>query len=165
MEIINRVANSSLEVFDLEDYYVNGERVLIDVSQWLFEGFILKEKDFREALSNFDWSIYQNKLVALHCATDAILPAWAFMLVSSYVSKEAKKVVHGSLADLEMALYYSALETIDFSVYQNKPVIIKGCSKKPVPQQAYSWVLQKLQPFAKSIMYGEACSAVPIYKK
>lgn len=165
MEIVNRVANSSLEVFDLEDYYVNGERVLIDVSQWLYEGLILKEKDFREALNQFDWSIYQNKLVALNCSTDAILPAWAFMLVSSYVSKVAKKVVHGSIADLEMALYYSALESIDFGVYQDKPVIIKGCSKKPVPQQAYSWALQKLQPVAKSIMYGEACSAVPIYKK
>ena len=119
------------------------------------------KRAYRRPLSTTE----ENKLVALHCATDAILPAWAFMLVSSYVSKEAKKVVHGSLADLEMALYYSALETIDFSVYQNKPVIIKGCSKKPVPESAYIMAVQKLQPFAKSIMYGEACSAVPLYKE
>lgn len=163
-EIVNRVANSALEVFDLEDYYTEGQRVTLDISQWLSGGFILKEKDFRESLENTNWAVYQHKLVAVYCSTDAIVPAWAFMLVASYVAKEAKFVMHGSLHELEMALYHIALEKIDFSTYKDKPTIVKGCSKKVIPQQVYSLALQKLQPIAKSIMYGEACSAVPIYK-
>ena len=164
-EIINKVAESSLVVFDLEDYYTEGQRVTLDVSQWLFEGFILKEKDFREQLKAFDWSMYQNKLVAITCNTDAILPAWTFMLVASYVQTVTKSFVHGSIRDLDMALYHQALSKIDFTVYQDKPLIVKGCSKKVIPQEVYSLALQKLQPYAKSIMYGEACSAVPIFKK
>ncbi len=164
-EIINRVANSALEVFDLEDYYPNGIRTQIDISQWLLEGFLLKEKDFREALKNHDWSKYQNHLVAIHCATDAIVPAWATILVTTYLVPFAKKVVSGNLNDLETAMYQEILPRLDYSKYQDKPVIIKGCSKKPVPVSAYIMAVQKLQPFAKSIMYGEACSAVPLFKK
>jgi hypothetical protein len=164
-EIINRVANSALEVFDLEDYYPNGIRTQIDISQWLLEGFLLKEKDFREALKNHDWSKYQNHLVAIHCATDAIVPAWATILVTTYLVPFAKKVVSGNLNDLETAMYQEILPTLDYSKHQDKPVIIKGCSKKPVPVSAYIMAVQKLQPFAKSIMYGEACSAVPLFKK
>jgi hypothetical protein len=164
-EIINKVANSVLEVFDLEDYYPNGIRTQIDISQWLLEGFLLKEKDFREALKNHDWSQYQNHLVAIHCATDAIVPAWATILVTTYLAPFAKKVVSGNFNDLETALYQEILPTLDYSQYQDKPVIIKGCSKKPVPESAYIMAVQKLQPFAKSIMYGEACSAVPLFKK
>jgi hypothetical protein len=164
-EIINRVANSVLEVFDLEDYYPNGIRTQIDISQWLLEGFLLKEKDFREALKNHDWTQYQNHFVAIHCATDAIVPAWANILVATYVAPFAKKVVSGNLNDLETALYQEILPTLDYSQYQDKPVIIKGCSKKPVPESAYILAVQKLQPVAKSIMYGEACSAVPLFKK
>lgn len=164
-EIVNKVAESSLEIFDLEDYYVSGNRVTLDISQWLFEGFVLKEKEFRQQLKDFDWSIYKNSLVAITCSTDAILPAWTFMLVASHVLAVAKNCVHGSIHDLDMALYQQTLAEIDFSVYQDKPVIIKGCSDKDIPQEIYSLALQKLQPFARSIMYGEACSAVPIFKK
>lgn len=164
-EIINRVANSVLEVFDLEDYYPKGIRTQIDISQWLLEGFLLKEKDFREALKNHDWSQYQNHFVAIHCSTDAIVPAWATILVTTYVAPFAQKVVSGNLVDLETALYQEILPKLDYSPYQDKPVIIKGCSKKPVPESAYIMAVQKLQPIAKSIMYGEACSAVPLYKK
>jgi hypothetical protein len=164
-EIINRVANSALEVFDLEDYYPNGTRTQIDLAQWLLEGFLLKEKDFREALKNHDWTQYQNHFVAIHCSTDAIVPAWATILVTTYLTPFAKKVVLGTIADLNTALYQEILPTLDYSVYQDKPVIIKGCSKKPVPESAYIMAVQKLQPFAKSIMYGEACSTVPLYKK
>lgn len=163
-EIINKVASSSLVVFDLEDYYQNGVRSQINISQWLIEGFLLKEKDFREALKNYDWSQYQNHFVAIFCSTDAILPAWASILVASYVAPFAKKVVLGSLSDLETSIYESELAKIDFSTYQDKPVILKGCSKKPVPDTAYILAIQQLQKHAKSIMYGEACSAVPIYK-
>lgn len=163
-EIVNKVANSVLEVFDLEDYYQEGVRTQIDISQWLFEGFLLKEKDFREALKNHDWSQYQNHWVAIHCATDAILPAWASILVASYVTPHAKKVVLGNLQDLETSIYQESLSKIDFSIYEDKPVILKGCSKKPVPETAYIMAVQHLQRVAKSVMYGEACSAVPIYK-
>ncbi|TDP60108.1 DUF2480 family protein [Flavobacterium dankookense] len=164
-EIINKVANSSLEVFDLEDYYPNGIRTQIDLSQWLYEGFLLKEKDFREALKNHDWSQYQNHLVAIHCSTDAILPAWASILVTTHVSSFAQKVVLGTINDLETSLYQEILSKIDYTQYQDKPIILKGCSKKPVPESAYIIAIQELQKVAKSVMYGEACSAVPLFKK
>jgi hypothetical protein len=164
-EIVNKVANSVLEVFDLEDYYPSGIRTQLDISQWLLDGFLLKEKDFREALKNHDWSQFQNHFVAIHCSTDAIIPAWASILVTVYLSPFAKKVVVGNLTDLETSLYQEILPTLDYSKYQDKPIILKGCSKKPVPESAYIMAIQKLQPFAKSIMYGEACSAVPLYKK
>lgn len=164
-EIINKVANSVLEVFDLEDYYPKGTRTQIDISQWLYEGFILKEKEFREALKEHDWSQYQNHFVAIHCATDAIIPAWASILVTTYVAPFAQKVVLGTIADLETSLYQDILSRIDYSKYLDKPVILKGCSKKPVPESAYIFAIQQLQPVAKSVMYGEACSAVPLFKK
>ena len=164
-EIVNKVANSVLEVFALEDYYPSGIRTQLDISQWLLDGFLLKEKDFREALKNHDWSQFQNHYVAIHCSTDAIIPAWASILVTVYLSPFANKVVVGNLTDLETSLYQEILSTLDYSKYQDKPVILKGCSKKPVPESTYIMAIQKLQPFAKSIMYGEACSAVPLYKK
>jgi Protein of unknown function (DUF2480) len=163
-EIINKVANSKLEVFDLEDYYAEGKRKQIDIAQWLFEGFLLKEKDFRAHLKDHDWSQYQNCFVAINCSTDAIIPTWASILVAVNVAPFAKKVVSGSLEDLETSLYENILPTLDYAVYKDKPLILKGCSKKPVPMSAYVLAVQLLQPFAKSIMYGEACSAVPLFK-
>jgi len=163
--IINRVAASALEVFDLEDYYTKDKRMQIDMSKWLIEGFLLREKDFREHLKNHDWAQYQDAYVAVYCSTDAIIPAWASILVTIYATPFAKKIVSGTLEDLETALYQELLLKIDYSVYAEKAVIIKGCSKKPVPMSAYVVAAQYLQPFAKSIMYGEACSAVPLFKK
>jgi hypothetical protein len=163
-EIINKVANSVLEVFDLEDYYPAGVRVQIDISQWLIEGFLLKEKDFREQLNNQDWSKYQDQYVAVACGTDAIIPKWAIILVTMHLAPYAKKIINGSIEDLDSALYGELLPEIDYSVYQDKPIIIKGCSRKPVPMRAYVLAAQYLQPYARSIMYGEACSAVPLYK-
>lgn len=164
-EIVNKVAQSSLMVFDLEDYYPKNERVILDISQWLHGGFILKEKEFREALKNFDFQQYQDKLVALTCSTDAILPSWAFMLVSSYLQPYAVKVFQGSIHQLDLAFYEELILKLDFSIYENKPVIIKGCSKKPIPEEAYVMATQKMMNYARSIMFGEACSAVPIFKK
>ena len=163
-EIINKVANSALEVFDLEDYYPKGIRVQIDISQWLLEGFLLKEKDFREQLKNHDWSQYQNQFIAIHCSTDAIVPAWASILVTIQLTPFAKKIVNGTIEDLDASLYEELLPKIEYSLYKNKPVILKGCSRKPVPMRAYVLAAQYLQPIARSIMYGEACSAVPLYK-
>jgi len=164
-EIINKVANSSLEVFDLEDYYPDGIRTQIDLSQWLADGLILKEKEFREHLKQHDWSQYKGHFVAIFCSTDAILPAWATILITVQLAPFAKKMVNGDLQNLETLLYQEILPKIDYSKYENKSVILKGCSKKPVPIGAYVAAAHYLQPFAKSIMYGEACSAVPLYKK
>ncbi|TDD99735.1 DUF2480 family protein [Flavobacterium cellulosilyticum] len=163
-EIVNKVANSALEVFDLEDYYPKGIRVQIDISQWLLEGFLLKEKDFREHLKSHDWAQYQDQFVAINCSTGAIVPAWASILVAVQLVPYAKKIVNGTIEDLDSALYEELLSKVDYSVYENKAVIIKGCSKKPVPMRAYIIVAQYLQSYARSIMYGEACSAVPLYK-
>ena len=164
MEIINKVANSVLEVFDLEDYYPKGIRTQIDISQWLLEGFLLREKDFRAQLKNHDWTQYQDQDVAINCSTDAIVPAWASILVAIQLAPNAKKIINGTLEDLDASLYEELLSEIDYSVYENKSIIIKGCSRKPVPMRAYILAANYLQPFAKSIMYGEACSAVPLYK-
>jgi hypothetical protein len=164
-EIINKVANSVLEVFDLEDFYPEGIRTQVDISQWLEEGFLLKEKQFRESLKNHNWEQYKDHFVAINCSTDAIIPAWASILVTTYLNPFAKKIVLGNLNDLETSIYQEIISKIDFSKYQNKPVILKGCSKKPVPQSAYIFAMQQLQKVAKSIMYGEACSAVPLFKK
>ena len=163
-EIINKVANSSLEVFDLEDYYPKGNRTQIDISQWFLEGFLLKEKDFRAHLQEHDWSQYQDQYVAINCSTDAIVPAWASILVAIQLAPFAKKIVNGTIDDLDSSLYEEFLSKIDYSTYKNKAVIIKGCSKKPVPMRAYILAAHYLQPFARSIMYGEACSAVPLFK-
>ncbi len=163
-EIINRVANSKLITLDLEEYYPDGKRVLFDIKDWLFEGFVLREKEFRNHVSEFNWSQYQNCYVALTCSTDAIIPAWAFMLLSIHLEPFAERVVIGDLEVLETTIYQNIIDNLDVSGYTDKPIIIKGCSKKPVPQNAYIMLVTKLKPIAKSIMYGEACSSVPLYK-
>ncbi|KJD31685.1 hypothetical protein PK35_13060 [Tamlana nanhaiensis] len=164
-EIINRVANSKLVTLDLEDFYPEGERVLFDIKDWLFEGFVLREKDFRAQVIAHDWSQYQNQYVALTCSSDAIIPGWAYMLLSVHLEPYAKKIVIGDLETLETAIYQDIIASLPVIEYENKPVIIKGCSKKPVPQNAYIMMATKLKPVAKSIMYGEACSSVPLFKK
>ena len=163
-EIVNKVANSALEVFDLEDYYPKGIRSQIDISLWLLEGLLLKEKDFRLHLQQHDWSQYQNQYIAINCSTNAIVPTWASILVAIQLAPYAQKIVNGTIEDLDSALYEELLAKIDYSAYENKAVIIKGCSKKPVPMRAYILAAHYLQPFARSIMYGEACSAVPLFK-
>ena len=164
-EILNRVAASSLTVFDLEDYFPKGPRFEVDLAQWLAEGFLLREKDFRESLRNHDWSQYQDAYVGVFCSTDAILPAWASVLVTMHLAPYARRIVSGRTEAINAALYEEILSGLDYSQYNDKPVIIKGCMKKPVPMSAYVLAAQKLQPVAKSVMYGEACSAVPLYKR
>lgn len=163
-EIINRVTQSKLVTFDLEDYYPEGKRMLLDIKDWLHEGFILREKEFRAYVAQHDWEQYKEAFVALHCSTDAILPGWAFMLLATKLQPYAQKVVQGTLVDLETSLYQSIIEDFDLSDYQDKPVIIKGCSHKPVPANAYLLITSRLQPIVKSLMYGEACSSVPLFK-
>lgn len=164
-EIVNRVTKSSLVTIDLEDFYPKGTRSIIDIKQWLFHELILKETDFRNYLKEHDWEQYKDHYIALTCSADAIIPSWAYMLISTYLHPVAKKVVVGSLTDLETAIFHDIVNEISTELYTNKPLIIKGCASKPIPETAYIQLIEKLQPVARSIMFGEACSTVPLYKK
>lgn len=164
-EIVNRVANSGLVNFDLEAYYPKGQRQIIDLKDWLFEGLILKEKDFRQAVKDYDWAQHQDQYVALDCSADAIVPVWSYMLISNAISPYAKKVVKGNLENLESLIFHELINTLDIIPFKNQRVIVKGCSNLPIPESAYVAITNKLSPVVKSIMYGEACSSVPIYKK
>ncbi|MEN8857768.1 MAG: DUF2480 family protein [Flavobacteriaceae bacterium] len=164
-EIINRIANSKLINIDLEELYPNGKRILFDIKDWLFEGIILKEKDFREHVANHDWSQYQDNYVALTCSEDAIIPSWAYLLLSSELAPFAKKIVVGNLVMLETVLFQDIIQEFKVDEFKDKPIIIKGCAEKPIPPSAFAFLIQKLQPLAKTIMYGEACSTIPLYKR
>lgn len=164
-EIINKIANSKLKTFDLEEIYPKGERVLFDIKDWLFQELILKERDFRVFVDNHNWEQYQDKYVAIICSVDAIVPSWAFMLIASKLTPHTKKTVIGNVEVLETAIYQELLEKYDYADFVDAPVIIKGCSEKPIPETTYSFLIEKLQPIARSIMFGEACSTVPLYKK
>lgn len=164
-EIINKVSNSKLINIDLEEFYPDGERVLFDIKDWLFEGIILREKDFRASVKNHNWSCYKNAFVALTCSEDAIIPSWAYLLLASELSAFAKKVVVGNLELLETVLFQEVIQNLNIEPFKDKPIIIKGCAQKPIPSSAFTMLIQKLQPIAKTIMYGEACSTVPLYKR
>ena len=164
-EIINKIANSKLITIDLEDYYPQGKRVVIDIKNWLFEEIILKEKDFRTSVNEHDWTQYQDNFVALTCSSDAIIPSWAYMLITTNLASFAKKIIVGSLSELETTIFQEVISDLPVEEYKNRPIIIKGCSEKEIPETAYVQLVSKLIPVAKSVMYGEACSTVPLYKK
>lgn len=163
-EIINKVANSGLVNINLEDYYIQGQRFHLDIEPWLYEGLILREKDFRQSLKDHDWSIYKKAFVSVNCSSDAIIPQWAYMLIGTLLQDFTDKVIIGNAEVLEGQLMEESISKIDMSEFQDKRVIIKGCGDLPIPSQAYLSFAAKLKPFAKSIMFGEACSMVPIYK-
>ena len=165
MEILNRVSSSQLVTFDLEELYTPGERVLFDLKGLLFQELVLREKEFRDYIKSHDWSQYKNKFVAITCSADAIVPTWAFMLVSVSLQPYAQYIIFGTLKDLEQTLFQQALTKIDWSKYHNAKVVIKGCSKVEVPLTAYVEATSQLRAVAASIMFGEPCSTVPIYKK
>ncbi len=164
-EIINKVATSGLLTLDLEEYYHPGERVVYDLKDNLFQGLILREKDFREFLKNHDWSSYTGKNVAIMCSEDAIVPTWAYMLLALKLQPYAHSFVFGSLAELENKLFYEAIDRIDLEAYRGARVVVKGCSKHPVPVAAYVEITKALTPLVQSLMFGEPCSTVPLYKK
>ena len=163
--IINRVAKSGLVTLDLEDYYHKGERVLYDLKDNLYMGLILKEKDFRDFLKTHDWTQYTDKNVAITCTEDAIIPTWAYMLLTIHLQPYANTVVFGNLEALEDKLFYDALATINPTDYIGARVVIKGCSKFPVPTSAYVEITRLLQPHVQTLLFGEPCSTVPLYKK
>ena len=163
-QIINKVANSALITFNLEDYYHPGERIIYDIRQNLFQDLILKEKDFRGFVKTFDWSIYNGKNVAITCTNDAVIPTWAYMLLATVITPHANLVVFGDIKELEQSLFQHALDEVNLVDFKDQRIVVKGCSKVDVPVSAYVEITRLLQPIAKSIMYGEPCSTVPIYK-
>ncbi|MFT4752983.1 MAG: S-adenosylmethionine/arginine decarboxylase-like enzyme [Salibacteraceae bacterium] len=164
-EIVNKVANSSLVQIDLASFYPQGKRTIFDLKPWLFQELILKENDFRKHLANHDWSQYQDQYVSIECSADVIIPSWAFLLISVALEPFAKKSAFGSQETLETVLFEDVFAHHDFSQYKNAMVIVKGCGSLPIPQQAYNNYISQLKPHAKSIMFGEPCSSVPLYRK
>jgi len=162
--IINKVANSGLVTIDLEDFLPKEKIEAFDLKEHLFKGLILKEKDFREALKNFDWEIYRNKYVAITCTADAIIPLWAYMLVTAYVQPIAKDVYAGTVEEMKKYVCLKNMSTIKFEEFAGQRIIVKGCGDQQVDSTIYAEITKQLRPLAKSIMYGEACSNVPIFK-
>ncbi len=163
-EIINKVANSGILSIDLEDFYVPGERAIFDIKPHLFQELILKEKDFREFVKTNNWSFYENKIVGIVCTADAIVPTWAYMLVTLALESFAKKIYFGNLQEIEAFLFAEKLNQLDVSQFKDARVVIKGCGDKEIPANAFVQLTSLLKPVAKSIMYGEPCSTVPLYK-
>jgi hypothetical protein len=163
--IVNKVAESGLISLDLETYYPKGETAVFDMKDHLFMGLILKEKEFREALKNLDWEKYRDKDVAITCTADAIIPVWAYMLVASYLQPLAKEMVMGDEKELHKTLFLKRLSQINLNEFTGQRIVIKGCGETPIDDFAYMEITKLLRPVAKSIMYGEPCSTVPVFKK
>lgn len=164
-DIINKVQQSGIITLDLEDMYPHGERIVIDLAEQLWEGLALKEKAFRTWVKEHDWSQYNRAFVSVHCSIDAIIPTWAYMLVAAELGKHAAFVSAGDKAQLEAAIFTRFVQQLDTLPYSDGRVVIKGCSKLPVPLNAYTEITAKLQPVVKSLMFGEPCSTVPLYKR
>lgn len=162
---VNKVAESGLITIDLETYYPRDNTAVFDMKDYLFMGMILKEKDFREALKNIDWSLYRDKNIALTCSADAIIPVWAWMLAATYLQPVAKEIVMGDEKELHKAIFLKNISAIDVNEFADKKVVIKGCGETPIGDYVYMEITKLLRPVAKSIMYGEPCSTVPVYKK
>ncbi len=163
--IVNRVAKSGILTFNLENFYPQNEIVTFDIKEYLYMELMLKEKEFRTSLKALDWSIYQDRHVAITCTTDAIVPIWAYMVVAKYLEPFAASMIFGDAETLKTILFEKALGKINPEDYRDKRVVIKGCGEKPVPISAYVEITRLLKPVVKSLMYGEPCSTVPIYKQ
>jgi len=163
--IINKVAESGLITIDLESFFPSDEIAAFDLKDFLFMGLILKEKDFREVLSAFDWESMRSKKVAIYCSADAIIPLWAYMLVSSYLQPVAKLVFSGTQKDLKKQEFIKNIQQLDAKVFEDKRVVVKGCGDMEIGEYAFVEITNKLRPVVKSLMYGEPCSTVPVYKK
>ena len=165
MELVNRVAQSGLITINLEEYYPTHELVEFDLKDHLFRELILKEKDFRESLKAHDWEQYKGKILLVFCSVDAIIPVWAYMLIASYASNSAESIFQGTKEEFLKNHYSDQIQKLDLSAYQDSRIVLKGCSDMPVPPSAYLDLTERLIPMVTSLMYGEPCSTVPIYKK
>ena len=164
-EIRNKVAESGLITIDLEKYYPSAEPMPFDLKNFLFMEMLLKEKDFRESLDHHDWSQYENRDVAVYCSTDAIVPMWAYMLVVSKLSGIARSIISGTPEEAFKQIFIENIKEVNTAAFEGKRVVVKGCGDKPVPEYAYAAISIKLLPVVKSLMYGEPCSTVPVYKR
>jgi hypothetical protein len=162
---VNKVAESGLITIDLERYIPTGESVVFDLKEYLFMEMILKEKEFRASLKETDWEKFRDKNVAVVCSADAIIPVWAYMLVASYLQPVAREIVMGDLQELQKKLFIQNIEDININEFTDKRIVIKGCGETPIAEFAYMEITKRLLPVVKSIMYGEPCSTVPVYKK
>ena len=163
--LVNRVANSVLSTIDLEELYPTGEIVPFDLKGYLFMELILKEKDFREALKAMNWAQYRGKNLAVFCSADAIIPLWAYMLVATHATPFVQDIALCEPAEFAEKAFLKKLAALDIHEFEGKRIVVKGCSDKPVPASAYLEITRRLQPVAMSIMFGEPCSTVPVYKK
>ena len=164
-EIVNKVAQSALIALNLEDYYPAEEIIVFDLKPHLFMELILKEKEFRNTLQQHDWQQYQDNVVALTCTADAIIPVWAWMLVTTYLQPVAKEIIYGDEKIARQQLFLKNIDAVNVEDFRDKPIVVKGCGDLPIGEFAYMEITKKLRPVARSIMYGEPCSTVPIYKK
>ena len=164
-EFVNKVAESGIITLDLEDFYPKDETAVFDMKDHLFMGLIFKEKDFREVMKNLDLTPYKDKNIALTCSADAVIPVWAYMLVASYLQPVAKEIIFGDADFLHKTLFLKNIEQINVENYKDQRVVIKGCGELPISETAYVAITNQLRPVVKSIMYGEPCSTVPVYKK
>lgn len=162
---VNKVAESGIITLDLEDFYPKEETAVFDMKDHLFMGLILKEKDFRETMKNLDLGPYKDKNIALTCSADAVIPVWAYMLVASYLQPVAKEIIFGDADFLNKSLFLKNIDKIKVEDYKDQRVVIKGCGELPISETAYVAITNQLRPVVKSIMYGEPCSTVPVYKK
>ena len=163
--LVNRVAKSGIITLNLENYYPEGEIAVFDIKAYLFRGLLLREKDFRAAVAEHDWTQYEGKHLAIHCSADAIVPIWAYQLVAIEAAPYAINIVEGDESALIKAHYLNVLKELPLADYEDQRIVIKGCSNKPVPVAAYTELARLLTPIAKKIMYGEPCSMVPLYRK
>ena len=163
--IENRVADSEIQVFNLADLWDDRPVTELDISAFLVEGLMLKEKEFRQGVKEHDWSQFEDEHVALYCSTDAIVPTWGYMLIASKLRDVAASTTFGRAEDLRREYYVRALEDVDWSAYEDRPVVIKGCGSDVVPEMAYVRATQKLQAVARKLMYGEPCSSVPLWRR
>jgi Protein of unknown function (DUF2480) len=163
--LVNRVAESGIITINLEEYYPRFEFMTFDIKDFLFMGMIIKEKDFRESLKNLDWSVYSSKIVLIGCTADAIIPLWAYMLIETHLVGIAADTYQGTMDEFLKMHYREVLRSIDVQQYEEKRIVIKGCSSKPVPAYAYAYITRLLKPYAQSIMFGEPCSTVPVFKR
>lgn len=164
-ELVNKVAESGIITIDLESFYPREEIIEFDLKDYLFMGLIIKEKDFREALKNLDTTPFSGKIAAIHCSADAIIPMWAYMLISAKLQPACKEVMMGNKDEALKKLILKNMQALRHGDYADKRIVLKGCGDLPIPAEAYLEATNILRPAARSIMYGEPCSTVPVYKK
>ncbi len=164
-EFVNKVAESGLITIDLENWYPKGEIVVFDLKDYLFMGMIVKEKEFRDTLKNTDWEVYRNKMVSVVCSVDAIIPSWAFMLVASYLKPVCKELALATPEEMRKQVFLRNIQSINSVDYKDQRVIVKGCGDTPIGDFAYLEIARILRPVVRSLMYGEPCSTVPVFKK